>query len=128
MNGLRRLAIRSLARLVRYTAADPYLEGSWYGNDTLWRTVLDLNRLLIYADREGKMTEVPQRRCLTIVDGIIAGEGEGPMEPDARPCGVLVGGENPAAVDVVLATMVGFGYKRIPLIARAFEVPRLAAG
>lgn len=29
------------------------MEGSWQGNDTIWRTVLDLNTILFYADRDG---------------------------------------------------------------------------
>ena len=29
------------------------MEGSWEGNDTIWRTVLDLNQMLFYADRDG---------------------------------------------------------------------------
>jgi uncharacterized protein (DUF362 family) len=119
-NSIRRLGIRIARRLALHLAADRYTEGSWYGNDTLWRTVLDLNRLLIYADKEGEMRDTPQRQCLTVVDAIWAGEGEGPVEPDARPLGVLVGGINPVAVDAVLATMIGFDYRKIPLIARAF--------
>ena len=87
LNALYRLTARITRRINRTMAREPYDEGSWYGNDTLWRTVLDLNRLLIYADRNGIMTNSPQRKCLTIVDAIIAGEGEGPMEPDARTCG-----------------------------------------
>ena len=122
LNSLRRLVVRVLMRFNRYVAKDSYLEGSWYGNDTLWRTVLDLNRLLIYADREGKLTDRPQRRCLTVVDAIIAGEGEGPMEPDPRPCGLLVAGANPVAIDAVLATLIGFDYRKLPLIANAFEI------
>jgi uncharacterized protein (DUF362 family) len=121
-NSFQRLTIRIADRLARSMAPDPFFEGSWYGNDTLWRTVLDLNRLLVYANREGQMTEVPQRQCLNIVDAIIAGEGEGPMEPDSRPLGVLAGGMNPFAVDAVLATMVGFDYRKIPLIAKGFEI------
>lgn len=121
-NAARRFIGRILTRLIRHMAPDPFLEGSWYGNDTLWRTVLDLNRLLIYAGRDGRMTEVPQRKCMTIVDAIIAGEGEGPMEPDPRPLGILVGGINPVAVDSVLATMIGFDYKKIPLITKGFEI------
>lgn len=101
---------------------DPYIEGSWYGNDTLWRTVLDLNRVLIYADREGKMTNSQQRRCFTVIDGVIAGEGEGPMEPDSRHCGVLVAGINQVAIDAVLATMIGFDYRKIPIIANGFSI------
>jgi uncharacterized protein (DUF362 family) len=122
---VQRLATRISSRLNRHLAPDPFLEGSWYGNDTLWRTVLDLNRLLIYAGRDGCLAETPQRRCLTIVDGIVAGEGEGPMEPDARRCGVLVGGCNPLAVDAVLATMIGFDYRKIPLIANGFCIDEL---
>lgn len=125
MSHVQRLATRISSRLNRHFAPDPFLEGSWYGNDTLWRTVLDLNRLLIYAGRDGSIAEIPQRRCLTIVDGIVAGEGEGPMEPDARRCGVLVGGGNPLAVDAVLATMIGFDYRKIPLIANGFGVDTL---
>jgi uncharacterized protein (DUF362 family) len=115
-----RLMIRITDKLARSMAPDPFFEGSWYGNDTLWRTVLDLNRLLVYADKDGKMAETPQRKCMTIVDGIIAGEGEGPMEPDSRPLGILVGGINPVAVDAILATLIGFDYKKIPLIANGF--------
>jgi uncharacterized protein (DUF362 family) len=121
-NAARRFIDRILARLIRHMAPDPFFEGSWYGNDTLWRTVLDLNRLLVYANREGKMTETCQRQCLTVVDAIVAGEGEGPMEPDPRPLGILVGGVNPVAVDSVLATMIGFDYRKIPLIAKGFEI------
>ena len=121
-NGVRRLLGRVVRRLGCWIDRDPYEEGSWHGNDTLWRTVLDLNRLLIYAGREGHMTATPQRRIFTIVDAIIAGEGEGPMEPDSRPCGLLVGGGNPLAVDAMLATLVGFDYRKIPLIFRAFAL------
>jgi len=124
-NCVRQAAAGIIACFGRWLHSDPYREGSWYGNDTLWRTVLDLNRLLLYADRDGQIKDTPQRRCITIVDAIIAGEGEGPMEPDPRPCGLLVGGANPVAVDAVLATLVGFDYRRIPLIARAFSLEDL---
>lgn len=121
-NPLSRLAVRATRKIAALSGKDSYEEGSWYGNDTLWRTVLDLNRLLIYADREGVMNDLPQRRCFTVVDGIIAGEGEGPMEPDPRACGVLVAGTSPVAVDTVLATMIGFDYRKIPIISRGFEI------
>ena len=121
-NRSRRLAIRMLTRLSCHLSRDSFEEGSWYGNDTLWRTVLDLNRLLVYADKNGTMKDIPQRKTLTIVDGIIAGEGEGPMEPKARSCGLLVGGVNPVSVDAVIATLIGFDYRKIPLISKGFEI------
>jgi uncharacterized protein (DUF362 family) len=128
----RRALPKQLIRFVRRAAGgvslltrrDPFAEGSWWGNDTLWRTVLDLNRILHYADRNGMLREQPQRRVLTLIDGVIAGEGEGPLEPTAKPCGIVVAGFNPVAVDAVVARVMGFDYRQVPIIARAPEVVR----
>jgi len=75
---------------------DPYFEGSWWGNDTLWRTILDLNRIARYANQTGRMHESPQRKILVLMDAVIAGEEEGPLEPRAKPCGYLIAGLDPA--------------------------------
>ncbi len=123
-NPVRRIGLRMMHRLIRTVTADAYLEGSWYGNDTVWRMALDLNRLLIYADRNGKMSDVKQRRRFTIVDAIIAGDGEGPMEPAPRSCGIIAGGMNPVAVDTVLATLIGFDYRKIPIVANGFGLSK----
>ena len=56
---LGRLMLRLSGRILPFP--DPYFEGSWWGNDTLWRTALDLNRILFYADKEGQIQEQPQR-------------------------------------------------------------------
>lgn len=115
------LALKVLGKLSKIFD-DSYVEGSWYGNDTLWRTVLDLNRVLVYANNEGIMVETPQRRCFTIVDGIIAGDGEGPMQPGARYCGLMVAGANPVAIDSVLATIAGFDMNKIPIILNGYKI------
>jgi len=94
-------------------------EGSWYGNDTVWRTILDINRILFYADRAGKICDKPQRNVLYVVDGVVAGEGEGPLEPTDRHLGLLAAGENPVALDLVVAKIAGFDFKRIPLLSNA---------
>ncbi len=96
--------------------------GMWHGNDTIWRSVLDLNKILLYADADGNMHDEPQRRYFAIIDGIIAGEGNGPMEPDPKPAGVLIAGANPVCVDMAAAALMGFDYRRIPTLAHAFEI------
>jgi hypothetical protein len=82
-----------VSRLARVASRDKYLEGGWYGNDTLCRTILDLNRILLYADSRGEMQREIQRRRLFLTDGIIAGEGEGPsndaMTTSERGRGVI---------------------------------------
>ena len=109
-------------KLAKLLQRDPFLEGSWYGNDTAWRMVLDLNRLLLYAGRNGEMTNQPQRRYFSVVDAVIAGEAEGPLEPTPKYCGVLTAGFNPLVMDVVHVTLMGFDYRKIPLLANAFDV------
>ncbi len=100
---------------------DPYFEGSWWGNDTLWRTILDLNLIAQFADRVGQMQKTPQRRLFVLLDVIIAGEEEGPLEPRAKPCGYLVAGAVPAYTDALAARLMGFDYRRIPTIAHALR-------
>lgn len=92
------------------------MEGSWEGNDTIWRTVLDLNRILFYADRDGVLMDTPQRRYLAIVDGIIAGEGEGPLASTPRHSGVLVAGSDPVLVDVAACRVMGYDEKNLRIV------------
>lgn len=99
--------------------------GNWYGNDTLWRTVLDLNKILFYANSDGTLKECKsenRKKYITIVDGITAGEGNGPEAPTPRQTGVLIAGVNPVAVDAVCAKLMGFDWEKIPAIKNAFRI------
>jgi uncharacterized protein (DUF362 family) len=98
---------------------DDIYEAMWYGNDTVWRTLLDLNKAVVYADREGVICSEPQRKCFYLVDGIMAGEGDGPLSPEPVNAGVLIAGFNPVAVDAAGATLMGFDIEKIPLIRNA---------
>ncbi|MEW5804550.1 MAG: DUF362 domain-containing protein, partial [bacterium] len=94
------------------TGGDRISAGSWSGNETLWRTILDLNHILYFSPNAPK-------RIITIIDGIVAGEGEGPLTPSPKKAGLLVGGENPAFVDAVLARLMGYNISRIPMVYHA---------
>ncbi len=100
---------------------DPCLQGSWYGNDTLPRTIVDLNKILMYADKNGVMCNSPQRRIFMLVDGIVAGDKEGPMTPSPHKCGVLVAGYNSVEVDAVCSSIMGFDYRKIPVFKYALR-------
>ena len=99
--------LAALWRTSRVLTADSTSAGSWYGNETIWRMTLDLNHLLYFSARS-------PRQVISIADGIIAGEGEGPLRPTSKRAGVLVGGENPAYVDCVLARLMGYNISRLP--------------
>jgi uncharacterized protein (DUF362 family) len=98
--------------------------GNWWGNDTTWRMCLDLNRLALYGDSAGQMPSGPKldpKRHLVLVDGVIAGEGRGPMNPDPVAAGLVLFGANPASVDAACAILMGFDPERIPVIREAFR-------
>jgi len=125
-----------LYRLVRHraatgrTAGRPSIRnGNWQGNDTCWRMALDLNRALLFANRDGSLRTAAQRkRYFCIVDGIIAGEGEGPLDPEPVLANVLIAGGNAAEVDAVAARVMGFDIARLPIVSRAFDSHALPIG
>lgn len=57
---------------------------------------------------------------LTIVDGIVAMEGDGPGSGDPRPAGLILAGSNAVAVDVVAAELTGIP-KKLLWVERAAE-------
>jgi uncharacterized protein (DUF362 family) len=112
------------SRLNKQGAPPAATYGNWHGNDTAWRMVLDLNRILMFADGEGSFEAEPRRRYLSVIDGVIGGEGEGPLHPDAYPSGVVLAGLNPLAVDWVGTRLMGFDPARIALYVNAVKQMR----
>lgn len=98
--------------------------GNWHGNDTAWRMVLDLNRILLFAGPDGRLQNEPARRYFSVIDGVIGGEGEGPLHPTAFPSGIVLAGFNPVAVDWLAARLMGFDAFRIPLYRHALDQMR----
>ncbi|MBR4821166.1 DUF362 domain-containing protein, partial [bacterium] len=73
--------LKAFMRLFYGDTKDTVRSGNWYGNDTCWRMVWDLNKAFFTAAKA--------RRYLTVVDGVVAGEGDGPLDPDRKECGWL---------------------------------------
>jgi uncharacterized protein (DUF362 family) len=95
-------------------------DGSWSGNDTIWRTCLDLNRILLYGRADATMAEAPERRVIHVVDAVTAGQGDGPLAPDPLALGLLLAGETAPAVDWVGAQLLGYDPMKIPVVREAF--------
>lgn len=87
--------------------------GNWHGNDSAWRMAVDLLKIICFSDSNGRLHDSPQRRLLSIVDGVIGGENNGPLVPDPKPVGILVSGENLLAVDIVVTRLMGFDCAKI---------------
>ena len=98
--------------------------GNWFGNDTIWRMCLDLNKLVFYGNVDGTL-RLPRaqnrKRHYVLVDGILAGQGRGPLNPDPMPAGSVLFGIHPPSVDAVCAYLMGFDPAKIPIVSRAFQ-------
>jgi hypothetical protein len=119
LQGPAQIADRTLRRILRRLGAN--MAGAWWGNDTAWRMTLDLARIAHYANADGSMKPTLQRRHLSFIDGIIGGEGDGPLAPDPVSSGVLVFSDDVAIGDRVAARLMGFDPQAIPLIREAFR-------
>jgi hypothetical protein len=97
------------------------VEGGWYGNDTCWRMALDLNRIALYGRPDGSLAETPQRKIITIMDAVVAGQGEGPLGPEPLALGCLLYAEDSACLDWVAAGLMGLDPAAIPLVRHAFD-------
>ena len=117
MRGLLSFAHRVNERIRNTLGIDNIRDGAWHGNDTVWRAIIDLVRIARYGRPDGSMADEPQRILFTLTEGIIAGEGEGPLEAKNIPANCLIAGFNPVLADAVTATLMHFDWTKIPSIA-----------
>ncbi len=58
---------------------------------------------------------------LNIIDGIVAMEGNGPVNGDARELGWIVTGQNPIACEYTCSKLINFDPKNIPILRTGLE-------
>ena len=109
-----------LIRIEKKLGGSPDIEGSWYGNDTVWRMVLDLNRLFLYGQSDGTLAHTPQRKIYSITDAIIAGEREGPLAPSPVALGIVTFSASSVYADLVHTALMNFDWQKIPLLYNSF--------
>lgn len=118
---LYRFVVRACSVLMRFQNQQ-YAEGSWYGNQTVCKTIVDLNKVLLYADKDGVIKDTPQRKMFIIADMIVSGEKEGPVAPTPKNVGLIAGGTNPVCFDACIAKIMGADIERIPTLKFAKNV------
>jgi uncharacterized protein (DUF362 family) len=96
--------------------------GDWYGNDTIWRSILDLNFLLFYVNAEGQGLIDKVRKYICLNDGIISGEGDGPLSAEPKKTGIIALSENPVLNDLCFSRIMGFDWERIPQLKHSVEL------
>jgi len=95
--------------------------GMWYGNDTIWRTILDVNHIIYNCDKKGIMRDTLQRKVLHVGDMIVCGEGEGPLRPSYKRIGGILFSDNPVAFDLIEVKLMGFEWNKFPVLVHAMK-------
>lgn len=96
--------------------------GNWYGNDTTWRMALDLNRCLLFGNKDGTIRSSDPKRYYCLIDGIVGMDGMGPMQGDPVASGVVIAGTDPVTVDMVAARVMGFDWRNLAIIREAYNL------
>ncbi len=119
------ISLKRIGKVIFGDTRTTIRSGSWYGNDTLWRMVLDLNKILFYANTDGILARdafESRKRYISLVDAVISGEGNGPDAPNRKDTGLIILGTDPVSVDCVCAKLMGFDWEKIPILRHAFVV------
>jgi uncharacterized protein (DUF362 family) len=90
--------------------------GSWEGNDTCWRMAADLSLALMTRER----------RTLSVVDGVVGGDGNGPFCAGRREARTIIAGEDLVLTDAVAIRMMDFDVTRVRHIAALLERRRIS--
>ena len=85
--------------------------GTWYCNDIMWRTILDVNNLVLCANKNGIIEKSPQRVVFTVMDALIVGENDGPLQPTPYRMNTIIAGFNVYVSDRILTQLMGFQCK-----------------
>lgn len=89
-----------------------------FENDIFWRVTSDLNKIILYADRNGEMHPTQQRKYLTVIDGILSNQilhwNSNYYTRYWRK--VVLASVDPVAIDCVASRVIGYNYSAIPVI------------
>jgi uncharacterized protein (DUF362 family) len=117
--------LKGAEKILRPPAEDiAYHGGCWHGNDTTWRSVVDITRIVHFANRKGTLETTKQRKFFSLIDGIIGGDRDGPMKPRLRNAGILVAGGDLIAADAAATYLMGFEPLHLKYLAALLQPHR----
>jgi uncharacterized protein (DUF362 family) len=113
-----RVAAKGMYRALRL-GRKGIMAGAWQGNDTAWRMAVDIARILRFGRVDGTLADTPQRQHLVVIDGVVGGEAEGPVFPEANPAGLIVFATDPLWADVAATHLMQFEVDALRIVRDA---------
>lgn len=122
-----------------HTLSGKHFRGAWAGNDTTWRMAADLYNVFIEDKGRWRQKQGRTMQTFSVVDGVVAGEGNGPFCPQPKQAQVIISGQNLLLVDCVSTRLMDYrlemvkyldqlikdyqiNLKELPVISADFEV------
>ncbi len=97
------------------------INAGWHGNDTVWRMVMDLNQIALYGKIDGTLSNIPQRVIYTLCDGIVGGQGSGPLQPEPLALGILSFSNDAYLMDEIMGYIFSLDIDKVPLLKAAMK-------
>lgn len=82
------------------------LRGAWGGNDTTWRMAADIYNVFVNDLTGFRKANNYNSKFFSVIDGVIAGETDGPHFPGVVNSGVLLSGQNFLSIDAAAVRLM----------------------
>lgn len=83
-----------------------------------------MKKIVLYSDKNGKITNKKQRTIFNVVDMIICGEKEGLFSHYQKKVGYLIAGFNQLNMDKAISNIIGFDENKIKYIKNGYELKK----
>ena len=87
---------------------------------------VDLARIVEHADKQGQLHSEKVRKHLIFTDGVIGGEGDGPLSPSPVHMGLVGFSDNVVLGDYLNCLSMGYTPESIPMIREALKLEEYA--
>lgn len=82
---------------------------------------LRLKPLSFIYGQKGNLNPMTSRKYINIVDGVISGEGEGPMCVSEKYTNLLIHTHNPLVADAIAAQLMGYDLRHMKLLVEGVK-------
>ena len=95
--------------------------GAWEGNDTCWRMAADLFNVFVKDMGNWRKQRGKQLKIFSVIDGVLAGDKNGPFCPSPRRAEVILSGEDLLLVDIVATRLMDYDLKKIKYLSHLMD-------
>jgi uncharacterized protein (DUF362 family) len=97
------------------------LRGAWEGNDTTWRMAADIYNIFVNDLTGFRKANNYNSKFFSVIDGVIAGDTDGPHFPCEVNSGVILSGQNFLSIDAAAVRLMDLDFNMIQYLKTLME-------